>query len=237
MRIKTFSVAFLIVLASISWLYAQDRNILFHEEFRDFDNWRFFHFPKIKKHTQYTIVQEGNKTYLRAKSSASASAIIYKKEFNVYEYPRMKWKWKIENVYTKGNVKEKSGDDYPMRVYVIFRYDPEKASFGQRIKYGIAKKIYGEYPPHSTLNYIWANRKDEKGIATNTFANEAKMIILESGPDNAGKWLEENIHIVEDYRKAFGTDPPAMASIAVMNESDNTGESSVSYLEYIEVYK
>ncbi len=29
----------------------------------------------------------------------------------------------------------------------------------------------------------------------------------------------------------------ALGSIAVMNDSDNTGESSVSYMEYIEIFR
>ena len=63
------------------------------------------------------------------------------------------------------------------------------------------------------------------------------MIILQAGSEKAGKWHEEDINILEDYRKAFGTDPPPVAGIAIMNDSDNTGESPVSYIDYIEVYK
>ena len=237
LSVKIFFTSLLLILPVLSQAYAEDNNILFHEDFKDLENWTALYFPKIKKHTQYSIVKEAGETYLKAESNASASAIIYKKEFNVYEYPKISWKWKIDNVYKKGNVKEKSGDDYPIRVYVLFKYDPEKASFGKRIKYGLAKIIYGEYPPHSSLNYIWANKKDEKGIITNPYASEVKMIILQAGSEKAGKWHEEDINILEDYRKAFGTDPPPVAGVAIMNDSDNTGESSASYIDCIEVYK
>ena len=36
---------------------------------------------------------------------------------------------------------------------------------------------------------------------------------------------------------AFGCKPPEKAGIAMMNDSDNTGEQSVSYLDYIEGYR
>ena len=90
--------------------------------------------------------ETANRSYLRAESNASASGLILKKEFNVFEYPKLKWRWKISNVYLKGNAEEKSGDDYPLRIYVIFKYDPDKASLGQRIRYGLAKAIYGRVP-------------------------------------------------------------------------------------------
>jgi hypothetical protein len=70
-----------------------------------------------------------------------------------------------------------------------------------------------------------------------SYAEEAKMVILEAGEDNAGKWLQEEVNIVEDYRDAFGNMPPSIASLAIMNDSDNTGEKSVSYVDFIEISK
>lgn len=218
-------------------VYSQEGEVFFREEFSNLDNWEPLHFPKIKKHTSYSIVNFEGEGYLKADSDASASGIVLKKEFNVFKYPKVKWRWEVSNVYERGNAREKTGDDYPMRVYIIFEYNPENASFVQRIKYGLAKQIYGEYPPHSSLNYIWANKKHDEKIITNTYADEAKMIILRTGSRNTGKWFEEEVNLIEDYHKAFGEDPPAMASVAIMNDSDNTGESSVSYIDYIEVFR
>ncbi|MBI5074338.1 MAG: DUF3047 domain-containing protein [Nitrospirae bacterium] len=227
----------LLILLSCINLYAQDDGVFLREDFNDLHNWRPLFFPKIKKHTEYTIEKDGDRSYLRAESNASASGLILKKEFNVSAYPRIKWLWKISNVYIKGNAEEKSGDDYPIRVYVIFKYDPDKASLGQRIRYGLAKAIYGEYPPHSSLTYIWESRKHDRRIITNPFAEESKMLILEAGGDNVGKWRPEEVNIVEDYKEVFGTLPPSTASLAIMNDSDNTGEKSVSYIDFIEVFK
>jgi len=39
------------------------------------------------------------------------------------------------------------------------------------------------------------------------------------------------------HKDAFGEDSPSQASIAIMNDSDNTGEGSVSYIDYIEIHK
>jgi hypothetical protein len=63
------------------------------------------------------------------------------------------------------------------------------------------------------------------------------MIILQSGTENARTWQNEEIDVLGYYRKFFGEEPTSVASIAIMNDSDNTGESSVSYIDYIEVYK
>ena len=49
--------------------------------------------------------------------------------------------------------------------------------------------------------------------------------------------MEESVNVLEDYRKAFGKDPPAMAGLAVMSDTDNTGESAEAYLDFIEAGK
>ena len=232
-------IVFAILLANFTFLPAsgQERHVFVREDFNSLDDWRPLYFPKIEQHSKYTIVREGKESYLKAESNASASGIIYRKEFNVYDYPKISWRWMISNVYKKGDTGGKSGDDYPIRIYVIFRYDPEKASLGQKIRYGLAKIIYGEYPPQSSLTYIWANREYPEKILISPYASEAKMVIMEAGEEHAGKWMTEEADILEDYKMAFGVSPPATASLAIMNDSDNTGESSTSYVDYIEVYK
>lgn len=205
------------------------------EEFSNLDDWVPVVFPKISRHSEYAIETTDNGSVLVTRSNGSASGIRNTREFDVYAYPVVRWRWKVENVYAKGNVEEKSGDDYPLRVYIMFKYDPGQASFGERFQYGLAKLVYGAYPPHSTLNYIWANRPHDQAVYTSAYTDRAKLIILRAGNGEAGHWLEEEVNIPEDYAKAFGHPPPVTASIAIMNDSDNTGETSVSYMDYIRV--
>jgi hypothetical protein len=217
--------------------HAAGGETFFHEDFNDLDAWRPFFFPKIKEHSEYKTESAAGVSRLVAISNSSASAMIYREDFNVYEYPLLEWRWMVGKVYEKGDARVKSGDDYPIRVYVMFRYDPGRARFGQKVKYGLAKALYGEYPPHSSLNYVWANKAHEERIISSPYTERSKMIILRQGGRQAGAWQEEHADILADYREAFGEDPPARAGIAVMNDSDNTGESSVSYIEYLRIYR
>lgn len=174
---------------------------------------------------------------LRAFSNASASALLFRKTFDVYEYPRVRWRWKITKVYEKGDARKKSGDDYPVRIYINFLYDDDMATLVENILYKAAKAFYGEFPPLRSLNYVWANRAHGKRMLKSPYTSRTMLVILRSGPEGAGKWFTEEINILEDYRKAFGAEPPRMVNIAVMNDSDDTGESSTSYFDFIEVLK
>jgi len=237
MNIKSWSLVFLLLLFLIASPRAQEKAVFFHEDFATLDTWKPFYFPKIKKHTVYTIQKDGERHYLKAESNASASAIVYKDSFNVNDHPRVQWRWKVNNVYVKGDARIKSGDDYPLRVYVMFEYDPDKAGTFEKMKYGIAKKMYGEYPPQSSLSYVWASKEEPESIIVSPYTDRAMMVLLQMGAKNVGTWQDQEVNIVDDYQKAFGSKPPIRARIAIMNDSDNTGESSTSYMEYIEVFR
>jgi hypothetical protein len=212
-----------------------EQEILFRENFDNLTQWEPLTFPKIKTHSTYTLVAQGGKSVLRAESHASASAIVCRRTFNIYENPRLRWRWKVAELADRGNPKDKTGDDYPIRVYVMFQYDPALASLGDRLIYKATKVFYGKYPPHSTLNYVWTGTKIPERFLVSPYTEKARIVILEKGRQRIGEWVEESVNVLDDYRKTFGKDPPATAGLAIMSDTDNTGTSAVAYLDFIEV--
>lgn len=212
-------------------------NILFREDFASLDHWKPLTFPKIEAHSTYRLVREGEKSVLKAESRASASALVYHRTFNVHENPRIRWRWKVDRLSDWGDPRKKARDDYPIRIYVLFPYDPARASLGDRLVYGAARVIYGEYPPQSTLNYVWTGHDLPERIIVSPYTDKARIIILQKGKERAGRWVDESVHLLDDYRRAFGTPPPAVAGLAIMSDTDNTGESASAYIDFIEVGK
>ncbi|MBU2054722.1 MAG: DUF3047 domain-containing protein [Proteobacteria bacterium] len=223
-------------LLAVGSAFSSGPDVLFREEFESRAQWEPLTFPKIKAHSTYTLIREKEKSILKAESRTSASAMVCRRTFNVYETPSLRWRWRVEQLSDWGDPKEKAGDDYPIRVYVMFSYDPTQAILGERLTYGAAKAIYGQYPPHSTQNYVWTGRSISERIIQSPYTDQAFMVVLEKGKERVGQWVEESVKVLEDYRKAFG-DPPAKAGLAVMSDTDNTGESAVVYLDFIEVGK
>lgn len=212
-----------------------DDGLLFREDFQTLDRWEPLYFDGIERHSRYEIRRRGEASVLAATSDDSASALVHQRRYKLRDYPVLKWRWKVDHVYAGGDYRRKAGDDYPLRIYVMFAYDPDRASIGTRLQYGLAKAIYGRYPPHSSLNYIWANREDATEWVPNPYTDRAIMIPLERGTRKLGAWVEETVNVLEDYRKAFGSEPPAEASLAVMSDGDNTGEGTTAFIDFIEV--
>jgi len=191
--------------------------------------WEPLKFKKIPQQTQYTLVKDSGLTVIKAISRASASGIIRKSSINPKDYPIIQWRWKISNIYQKGDVTRKQGDDYPARLYITFAYNPEEVGFFEKAGYAAARLFYGKYPPGGALNYIWASKSPVGTIVPNPYTDSARMIVMESGASRSNQWVQEKRNVYEDYHRAFGKKPPMIAAVAIMTDSDNTGESATAY--------
>jgi len=191
--------------------------------------WKPLTFEKIPTHTQYDLVTDGDAVVVKAVSHQSSSGITREISIDPKEYPVVQWRWKVENVLKHGDVTEKSGDDYPARLYITFEYDSSKVGFFEKAKYGAAKLIYGQYPPLGAINYIWESKSPIGTIAPNPYTDRVNMIVIESGETRLHEWITEERNVYEDYKKAFGEDPPKISGVAIMTDTDNTKESAVAY--------
>jgi DUF3047 family protein len=188
--------------------------------------WDVLKFPNIDRKTEYTLVKENDQQVVMASTGNSASGLIARVRIEPGDKLMLRWRWKISSVYENGNARRKSGDDYPARIYVAFEFEPDKAGFFERAKRQAAALVFGEELPGNALNYIWANQLDQGTLVANPFTDTTMMIAVESGNNKAGQWVSAERDIVADYRRAFGTEPPAIVGVAIMSDSDNTGASA-----------
>jgi hypothetical protein len=191
--------------------------------------WEPLVFKKIDQHTRYDLVSDEGAVVVRAVSVAAASGLIRKIQINPMEYPLVEWRWKVTNILKKGDVLKKEGDDYPARIYITFAYDRSKLSFSDRVKYKAAKLMFGEYPPTGVINYIWGNHAAIDTMVPSPYADRDIMIIVESGNEKINQWVTQRRNLLEDYRNAFQTDPPLISGVAIMTDTDNTGESVTAF--------
>lgn len=191
--------------------------------------WKPLYFKKIENHTQYSWIQEDGTLVIKATAVASASGLIREGRVDPREYPILQWRWKVRNILKKGDLFRKEGDDYPARIYVTFEYDARSLSFLEKIKFETAKLFYGQYPPLVAINYIWANKAPKGLVVPNPYTDRAMMIVVESGEEKLNQWIAEERNVYEDYRQVFKRDPPMISGVAIMTDTDNTGESAIAF--------
>jgi hypothetical protein len=199
------------------------------------DGWEPLEFPNIDKHTRYELVRENDAQVVKAQTSGGASGLITRLNIKPENSLMLSWRWKVSNVFEKGDAREKSGDDYPARIYVAFEFQPEKAGFFERAKRKTVEVLFGEELPGNALNYIWANRLPVGEWVNNPYTDKTRMLAVNSGADKTGEWVSVERDIVADYRTAFGEEPPPVVGIAIMSDSDSTGENASAWYDDIQL--
>lgn len=191
--------------------------------------WQPLILKKSKKQTLYSLVKEDGKAVIKADSKASASGLAREIRIDPKQYPIVEWRWKIANVIDGADPRAKNGEDYPARLYVHFDYDAAKLSFLDRTKLKAASAFYGRELPTAVINYVWEGRIDRDTLLISPFTDRVRVIVVESGTAHLNQWRSERRNVFDDYRRAFGEDPPMITGVAIMTDSDNTGESATAW--------
>ena len=193
------------------------------------EGWRRWTLSRFKKPTQYKLVDYNGRTVVKAHADASASGLVHKLDLDPREYPLLSWQWKTTALIKTANNRLKHLEDSPVRVVVTFDGDLEKLSLDDRIFFDNVRLLTRQQMPYATLMYIWENRAPVGMVLPNLHTSRIKMIVAESGEANVGIWQEIARNVYDDYRRAFGEEPGRITSIAVMTDTDNTGESVHAY--------
>jgi hypothetical protein len=163
----------------------------------------------FKGETEYSIVQDGDRKALRAISRNAASGLVKKLDSDPSRYSILRWSWKIAQTLKREDATKKNGDDFVARVYVVF---PRTLFWKTR-----------------AINYVWSAKLPKGTVIPNAYTANAVMVAVESGDGKAGIWVAEERNIYEDYKQFFGEEPPRLGAVALMSDTDNTGDEAVAY--------
>ena len=184
--------------------------------------------------TEFALVQDEGRTVLRARASASASGLARTLRVDPAAHPVLAWRWKTAGLVARSDLATKEGDDFALRLYVTFDLDPAALSLGDRMRLTLARAVWGTRLPLAALCYVWDNRATPGTIAPNAYTDRVRMVVADSGQGAVGRWVFHERDVAKDFRRAFGIQAPAVASVIVSADTDNTGESTESFFGDIE---
>lgn len=185
--------------------------------------WRAAKLPKVERETRYRLVEDGGAVVLEADANASMSGLVHPLATDPRSRPILEWRWKVSGVPAQANFGTKQGDDFAARVYVLFDYDTAKLPLFARLKLKLARALYGEAVPAAGLCYVWDAKAAVGTTAWSPYTDRLRVIVVDSGTADVGRWKTVRRNVVEDYRAAFGEEPPALSGVAIATDTDNTG--------------
>ena len=191
--------------------------------------WKPFRVTRFKKPTDYRLVAREGMIAMQATADASASGLHFDTFADLREHPWLTWKWMVPELNGRADSTLAHVEDSPARVIVVFEGGREKLPPDEQINSDLARAMGGSDLPYATLMYIWENHLPEGAIISHHFTTRVKMIVAASGRKDLGTWQEERVNLLEDYRRAFGEEPPRVRAVGIMSDSDNTGARTVAW--------
>ncbi len=165
--------------------------------------------------TRYQIVDTERGKALHARAQKSASGMFKKVRIDLTRTPWLHWSWRVDETFSGNDERSKGGDDYPARVYVVV----DGGMFFWRTR---------------AVNYVWSSNQPVGTSWPNAFTGNAMMLAVRSGSTDTGRWVRERRNVREDLKRLFGEDITHIDAVAVMTDSDNTGQAASAY--YGDIY-
>jgi phage terminase large subunit-like protein len=179
----------------------------------DLSRWRE---TELHGRTAYQAVTLDGRTCLKSDSRAAASILVTEVRVNPDTYEWLSWDWRVDQLVTGEALEQREGSDVAARVYVYF-------------------KSKGLPWQKRNLDYVWSAKQPVGTILTSAYSATSKIIVVESGAEALGQWRHVERNLEDDYRLAFGEDPPHVLAIGLMTDTDNTGGQAVAYFDELRI--
>ena len=157
-----------------------------------------------------TVREEDGRTVLRATSRGTASGMYRRLRIDLEKTPILEWTWRIGGTLGDIDERTRAGDDYSARVYVI-RSHPV---FFWKTR---------------AVNYVWASARAEGETWPNAYTDSSWHVAVRSGDAHAGRWVSERRDVRADFRALFGEDVRHIDAVAIMTDTDDTGDAATAY--------
>ena len=181
-----------------------------------------------KRPNRFTAGPDGGITL----TSEAGDSVLYRPmQVDVHKTPCLTWRWRVDQAPPVTDLTRKRADDRAISLWVGFRFDSANASLGERIKHEAQQLAMSGTVPGQSLIYNWGGAAPTAAFQTNPVVGErGKFRILHAATERTGVWRSERVHLVEEYRRAFGRPPTEVVQLAISGDADATGTRSVAHI-------
>lgn len=163
----------------------------------------------------YDVSKNRGQFILHAFDSAHNLCLAKKISITLSDYPVLKWAWKAVTLPDGAREDEKRKNDSVAGIII-----------------GIKKG----FSIHA-VKYVWSTTLSVGSAVMDSKDAYDKVIVLQSGKKNLGKWEFQKVNVRDDIEKCFGKGFSRIEVVSIMTDSDNTKSSAEAYYAAIEFAK
>jgi hypothetical protein len=194
--------------------------------------WRLSGLPhQSKPFTRFTVEQVGGMPALRVEAERSYGNLLH--PLAPSRLYHLSWRWEMDEPNLLADLRERSGEDTPVRVCVLFDMPLDKVPLADRALMALAGGSGDQAVPGATVCYVW-DQKLAPGTALHSpFTGRIRMLVLRGHETPLHQWVSETRDLVADFKRLFGEEAdtvPPVIGVAVGGDADNTRSHSLAHV-------
>jgi len=164
-------------------------------------------------------------------SKAGLCFLERKVDIDIRKYQAVSWMWRVDNVLQNIDERTLAGDDHPIRIFFVFKPDNKTQSFWFRLKRVLyLDAAHGHAMGGRFTEYLWSSYLPKGEVIKDPGKPMQKLMVIEGGTGNVGKWLRYKRNLYEDFKKLYNEEPRRLIFIGILNDTDATGQEATSYI-------
>ena len=164
--------------------------------------------------TAYSVGSNVNGNYLIAIADNAASGLGKEIKIDLNKTPFINITWKIEKDIPGIDETAKKGHDFAARVFVI-------------------KKTGATALSNRAVNYVFSSNQDVGSNSPSPYTKKSVDNVLATTKTNLNEWVTVKANVKEDFKKFHNLDVNELDGIAIMSDTDNSKQKSITYYQNI----
>ena len=164
--------------------------------------------------TTYSVGSNENGNYLKAIADNAASGLGKEIKIDLNKTPFINITWKIEKDIPGIDETAKKGHDFAARVFVI-------------------KKTGATALSNRAINYVFSSNQDVGSNSPSPYTKKSIDNVLATTKTNLNEWVTVKANVKEDFKKFHDLDVNELDGIAIMSDTDNSKQKSITYYQNI----
>ena len=164
--------------------------------------------------TEYSVGSNENGNYLKAIADNAASGLGKEIKIDLNKTPFINITWKIEKDIPGIDETAKKGHDFAARVFVI-------------------KKTGATALSNRAINYVFSSNQDVGRNSPSPYTKKSIDNVLATTKTNLNEWVTVKANVKEDFKKFHNLDVNELDGIAIMSDTDNSKQKSITYYQNI----
>ena len=164
--------------------------------------------------TAYSVGSDENGNYLKAIADNAASGLGKEIKIDLNKTPFINITWKIEKDIPGIDETAKKGHDFAARVFVI-------------------KKTGATALSNRAINYVFSSNQDVGNNSPSPYTKKSVDNVLATTKTNLNEWVTVKANVKDDFKKFHKLDVNELDGIAIMSDTDNSKQKSITYYQNI----